>query len=53
MITKENNKKRLAVDLDINLHCEIKKRAAQRNITVTEYILICIGERIEKEKQYE
>lgn len=52
MNIKENNKKRLSVDLDIDIHCELKKRAAQRNITVTAYLLICIRERMMEEDKY-
>lgn len=53
MKKQENGKKRLAIDIDLNLHCEIKKRAAMRNVTVTDYVILSIIMRMQDEKKYE
>jgi predicted HicB family RNase H-like nuclease len=45
--------KKLIIDLDLDLHCEIKKRAAERNISMKKWIEIAVEERITYEKQYE
>jgi uncharacterized protein (DUF1778 family) len=52
MKTEENKKKRLAVDLDINIHCEIKKRASVRNISITDYVLIALAMWMAEEDKY-
>lgn len=46
-------KKRLALDINIELHLEIKRRAMNRHITMTEWVLMAIMERIEQESKYE
>lgn len=45
--------KRLVIDLPVELHMDIKKRAAERNITMKEYVLQALGSRINHEKRYE
>gem|GEM_PF-3240433 len=44
-----NELKRLIVDLNINIHCEIKKRASQKNMTIKAWIEKAIMEQIRKE----
>ncbi len=44
-----NELKRLIVDLNINIHCEMKKRAAQQNMTIKKWIEMAIMEQIRKE----
>ncbi len=46
-----NNKKRLNVDLDINIHCEVKKRASIKNMTITNWVVQAILEQIKKEQR--
>ena len=41
--------KRLVVDLNINTHCEIKKRAAIQDISIKEWIFEAIMDKIRKE----
>jgi predicted HicB family RNase H-like nuclease len=41
--------KRLSVNLDIDTHCEIKKRAAQKNMSIREWIEEAIVNQIKKE----
>ena len=53
MKTKKIEKKRLVVDMDINLHCEIKKRAAARNISIKNYVEYAIIIRLNEEKKYD
>ena len=53
MKTIDKNKKRLAVDIDLELHKQIKARAAFRNISITDWIMIAITQRILEEKKYE
>lgn len=53
MEKKDTIKKRLSMFLDINVHCEVKKRAAIRNITMTDWIMMAIMQRIEYERKYE
>lgn len=45
--------KRMVFELPINTHCDVKKRAAERNISVKKWLWIAIHERIEKERLYE
>jgi hypothetical protein len=54
MAEKKNiDRKRVIFEVDLYLHCDIKKRAAIRNISVKKWLLIAISERIEKERSYE
>ena len=48
-ILERNNQKRLAMYLEINTHCHIKKIAAEKNISITEWVRIAIAEKINKE----
>ena len=41
------------MELLLNLHCEIKKRAALRNISITQWIIMAIHEQIKEEMKYE
>lgn len=41
--------KRLSMDLDINIHCHIKKIAAAKNMTITEWVKVAIAEKLKKE----
>ena len=50
--TIRKNKKRLFVYLDAQLHDEARKRAEFRNISITDWIIIALGERIDKENKY-
>ena len=45
--------KRLNLEIPIYLHCEIKARAAIRNINMTEYVIKILSEQVLKEKKYE
>lgn len=54
MEEKQKNKtKRLLLDVPIDLHMEVKKRALQRGIYVTVWLKRAIMEQIKKEQQYE
>ena len=46
-------KKRLAMFLPAKLHKEIHKRAIERNITMTKWIVRAIQERLKIEESYE
>ena len=46
-------KKRLIMDIDINIHCEAKKWASIRNITLTEWVKRAILKKIAEEKKYD
>lgn len=46
-----NNKKRLHLHIDINVHCHIKKIAAIQNITITEWVKVAIAEKLKKEME--
>ena len=45
--------KRLNIEIDEELHKEIKLRALERNITLRKYILRAIKQQIKYEQQYE
>lgn len=45
--------KRMIFELPVKTHCEVKMRAAERNVSIKKWLLIAIQERIEKERQYE
>lgn len=49
----KKEKKRLGLDLELELHSEIKRRSINRNITMKDWVMIAIMERIEKEAKYE
>ncbi len=42
--------KRLIVDIPMDMHIEVKKRAAIRGISIKKYVLKAIIERIKKER---
>jgi hypothetical protein len=44
-----NELKRLIVDLNINIHCEVKKRASQKNMSIKKWIEMAIMDQIRKE----
>lgn len=46
-------KKRITFITTIKFHQEIKKRSADRGVSITRYIHKAIWEQIKKEKQYE
>jgi predicted HicB family RNase H-like nuclease len=46
---QRNEKKRLSVDLPLNLHIEIKLAAARYNCSITKWILKAIADRLKKE----
>jgi len=46
---ERDNQKRLAMYLDFNMHCHIKRIAAEKNITITEWVRIAITEKINEE----
>jgi hypothetical protein len=45
-----NNKKRLALDIDRNIHSELKQLASQYNLSITKLVLQLIVERIARQK---
>ena len=45
--------KRLLINISEDLHKEIKVRATVRNVTIKEYVLRAVAERIAKERMYE
>jgi len=52
MEEKEANKKRLVVDIPIEQHIEIKKRAATRGITMKVWVLRAIRKAIDQEDRF-
>ncbi len=54
MEEKQKNKtKRLLVDVSLDLHDEVKKRAMARRIYITVWLKRAIMDQIKKEQQYE
>jgi hypothetical protein len=49
---KIESEKGICIHLDINVHCEMKKRAAIKNISMKDWLTIAILERIAKEDKY-
>lgn len=45
--------KRLVLEIDEELHKEIKRRALERNITLRRWVLRAIKQQIKYEQQYE
>lgn len=39
------------MNLDINVHCEVKKIAAVQNITITDWVKQAIAEKLKKEME--
>ncbi len=48
-ILERDNQKRLAMYLDVNLHCSIKKIVAQKNESISDWVREAIMEKIRKE----
>ncbi len=42
-------KKRLNVDIELNIHCQIKKNAAAQNKKITQWIMEAIADKINRE----
>lgn len=42
-------KKRLNVELDLNIHCQIKKNSAAQNKKMTQWVMEAITEKLNKE----
>jgi predicted HicB family RNase H-like nuclease len=53
MKEKRIGPKRLTLDIDENMHAEVKSRAARRNIPLRLWVYRALLEAINKEKQYE
>ena len=53
MNKKITNIQRLSVDLDLEIHTLIKKKAAEKNITIKKWVVRAIIKQIEKEKTFE
>jgi len=51
-IRQKPYKKRLSMDLPIEIHVELKERSARRNITITKYIMSLVMEQLKKERSY-
>lgn len=49
---QKQNKKNLIIQLKIEEHAEIKKRAAERNISIKQYVLQAIEQRMAYENKY-
>lgn len=47
------NRKRLSMDMPIDMHNELKKIAHKHNMPLTMYMLKTLSALIKKEKQYE
>ena len=47
------NYKFMIIEIPIQLHNEIKTRAAIRGMTLKKYVMQAVSNRIEKEKKYE
>lgn len=45
--------KRLIVEIEKELHKEIKKRALNRNASIKQWLLMAIAEQLERERMYE
>ena len=48
----EKTRKRLVLNIDDQLHSEIKTRAAERRISLTQYVLQALIGRIQQENNY-
>ena len=48
-----NNMTRLNLNVSLDLKCEIKKRAATRNISMRKYIIRALMQYLDKEKKFE
>jgi len=47
-----NKKKRLLIDIDEEIHKNIKKLAAERNTSIRKYVTRFIKELIDRDKKY-
>jgi len=50
---KNENISRLLIELDINIHMELKAQAAYRNQSMKEYVTDAILAQIARDKQYQ
>lgn len=50
---KKERKKRMNLEIPEELHCELKARAAIRNMTMTDYIVGILSEKTVQEKFYD
>ena len=50
---KQKDYQRFSVDLTVQLHWEIKKRALDRNVTMGQWVKMAIEERIREERKYD
>lgn len=50
---KRTTPKRLLIDIPINLHTEIKSRAALRNISIRTWVVRALIQAIKQEDKYE
>lgn len=53
MEMKRKNRKRLIFNVSEELHKEIKVRAAFRNISITDWLMLAITQRVQEERKYE
>lgn len=53
MKTKAKTIKIVFIEVTLEEHTEIKKRAAMRNVTMKQYIMQAIEDRIKQEKKYD
>jgi len=53
MKNKEFDFKRLTIEVLAELHKDIRRRALDRNITITRWVITAIQDRIHKEEGYE
>lgn len=53
MKTRNKTIKVVFIEVTVDEHTEIKKRAAMRNVTMKQYIMQAIEDRIKKESKYD
>lgn len=53
LANKRKTPKRLLINISEELHKNIKMRATFRNVSIKDYVIQAVIERIVKEKQYE
>jgi uncharacterized protein (DUF1778 family) len=51
--TKRPGRKRLSMDIPLELNARLEKGAKLRNITITKYVLQAIMEKLRNEQYYE
>ena len=45
--------KRMNIEIPLGMHCDIKKYAASRNMSMALYVFELLDEQIKKEREYE